>query len=180
MSVAFDLSSLRLRLISVSPPSSSDAAVAIIINLKFAASVLLIKRVEREGDPWSGQIAFPGGHRSNADLTLLDTAVREGREEVGIDLRQHQFLGMLPTMPTQTRRMEVTPFVFNLTREVQLNPNNEVAEAFWAPLDQLMKISPTKSDVEADGKRLSVASYVYRDHIIWGLTLRILNLLLGR
>jgi 8-oxo-dGTP pyrophosphatase MutT (NUDIX family) len=180
VSVAFDLASLRPRLISSSPPSSSDAAVAIIINLESTASVLLIKRVEREGDPWSGQIAFPGGHRSNADRTLLDTAIRESREEVGIDLRQHQFLGMLPTVPTHTRRMEVTPFVFQLTREVQLNPNDEVAQPFWAPLSQLIEISPTESEVEADGKRLSVASYIYHGHIIWGLTLRILNLLLDK
>jgi len=179
VSIAFDPASLRLRLISLSPPSSSDAAVAIIIDVQ-SASVLLIKRVEREGDPWSGQIAFPGGHRSNADRTLLDTAIRESHEEVGIDLRQHQFLGMLPTVPTHTRRMEVTPFVFQLSREIRLNPNDEVAQAFWAFLSQFIKITPTESEVRADGKRLSVVSYIYHGHIIWGLTLRILNLLLDK
>ena len=181
MSVVFDLNSLKLRLTPQLPSSnSSDAAIAIIINAEPTASVLLIKRVEREGDPWSGQIAFPGGHRSQVDPTLLETAIRETSEEVGIELEPHHLLGILPSLPTHTRRVEVTPFVFHLTSEARLNPNYEVAETFWAPLTNLMQIELRKSEVETDGKRLNVESYVYRGHIIWGLTFRILNLLLNR
>ena len=177
----FDLNSLKLRLKPQVPTSnSSDAAIAIIINAEPTASVLLIKRVEREDDPWSGQIAFPGGHKSQVDPTLLETAIRETSEEVGIKLEPHNLLGILPSLPTHTRRVEVTPFVFHLTSEARLNPNYEVAETFWAPLTKLMQIEPTKSEVETNGKQLSVESYVYRGHIIWGLTFRILNLLLNK
>ena len=175
----FDLDSLKLRLTPQLPTTKSpDAAIAIIINAKPSASVLLIKRVEREDDPWSGQIAFPGGHKSQIDLTLLETAIRETSEEVGIKLEPHHLLGILPSLPTHTRRVEVMPFVFHLTNEARLNPNHEVAETFWAPLANLMQIEPRKSEVETNGKQLSVDSYVYRGHIIWGLTFRILNLLL--
>jgi 8-oxo-dGTP pyrophosphatase MutT (NUDIX family) len=181
VSLVFDLNSLKPRLTQQLPPSnSSDAAIAIIIHAEPTASVLLIKRVEREGDPWSGQIAFPGGHKSQADLTLLETAMRETSEEVGIKLELHHLLGILPSLPTHTRRVQVTPFVFQLKSEARLSPNYEVAETFWAPMANLMQIEPSKSEVETNGKQLSVESYVYRGHIIWGLTFRILNLLLNK
>ena len=180
MSVAFDLNSLRLRLTPhLSPSNSSDAAIAIIIDTS-QASILLIKRVEREGDPWSGQIAFPGGHKSQSDPTLLETAIRETKEEVGIELEPRHLLGLLPSLPARTRRVEVTPFVFHLTSQPGLNANFEVAEAFWASLADLMKIHPRKSGVEMNGRRLTVDSYLYHGHIIWGLTFRTLNLLLNR
>ena len=180
MSVAFDLNSLRLRLTPhLSPSNSSDAAVAIIINTSQAASILLIKRVEREGDPWSGQTAFPGGHKSQTDPTLLETAIRETKEEVGIELEPRHLLGHLPSLPARTRRVKVTPFVFHLTSQPRLNANFEVAETFWASLAELMKIQPRKSEVEMNGKRLAVDSYLYHGHMIWGLTFRILNLLLN-
>jgi 8-oxo-dGTP pyrophosphatase MutT (NUDIX family) len=181
VSVVFDLNSLKLRLTPQLPTSnSSEAAIAIIINAEPTASVLLIKRVEREGDPWSGQIAFPGGHKSQVDHTLLETVIRETSEEVGIELQPSHLLGILPSLPTHTRRVEVTPFVFHLTSKARLNPNYEVAETFWAPLTNLMQIEPMKSEVKTNGKQLSVESYVYRGHIIWGLTFRILNLLLNK
>ena len=181
MSVAFDLNSLKLRLTQqIPPPNASAAAIAIIIDSRQIASVLLIRRVERQSDPWSGQIAFPGGHKSQVDRTLLETAIRETKEEVGIKLETRRLLGILPSLPTHTRRVQVTPFVFNLANETRLKPNCEVAETFWACLTDLMQIEPMSSEVKTDGKRLRVESYVYRGHIIWGLTFRILNLLLNK
>lgn len=181
MSVAFDLNSLRLRLTPhLSPSNASDAAVAIIINTSQAASVLLIKRVEREGDPWSGQIAFPGGHKSQTDLTLLETAIRETKEEVGIELEPRHLVGLLPSLPARTRRVEVTPFVFHLTCEPRLNANFEVAETFWVSLADLMQLDPRNSEVKMNGRQLAVESYLYHGQVIWGLTFRVLNLLLNK
>ena len=62
------------------------ASVALIVRDRRLPSVLLIRRAERTGDPWSGQVAFPGGKKQEGDLTARDTAVRETMEEVGIDL----------------------------------------------------------------------------------------------
>jgi 8-oxo-dGTP pyrophosphatase MutT (NUDIX family) len=64
------------------------AAVALIFRLgeNDVPELLFIKRAEYEGDPWSGQIAFPGGRAEERDGSLAETAIRETREETGIDL----------------------------------------------------------------------------------------------
>jgi 8-oxo-dGTP pyrophosphatase MutT (NUDIX family) len=182
-----DTDSLKSRLLSVdkvleqkdeSPPL---AAVSIIIDpRKAAGSILLIRRTVREGDPWSGQVAFPGGHRTPQDATFLDTAIREAREEVGIDLRHHEMLGVLPLVFAHSRRVRVAPFVFRLTKPVTVQSNREVAASFWAPLSELARANVTTSEVQVLEGKLTTDSYVYMGNVVWGLTFRIINLLLGR
>jgi 8-oxo-dGTP pyrophosphatase MutT (NUDIX family) len=77
--------------------------------------VLLIRRAEHEGDPWSGHMAFPGGHHDPTDPTLAATAERETLEEVGIDLARHgRLVSRLDEVQAQARGsaldMVVTPF----------------------------------------------------------------------
>jgi 8-oxo-dGTP pyrophosphatase MutT (NUDIX family) len=158
-----------------------DAAVAVIINTSQGSnSLLLIRRTERKGDPWSGQIAFPGGHVVSSDSSLLETAIREADEEVGISLRKHLVLGVLPLVYARSHRVRVAPFVFQLRSNVRTHPNMEVASAFWVPLNELANCKATKSEVRVDEEELTVDSYVYRENVIWGLTFRIINLLLGK
>ncbi len=177
----FDLESLKRRLSpKISLTTSPDASVAIIINATSDASVLLIRRVQQSGDPWSGQIAFPGGHKSSADHTFLDTAIREADEEIGINLHEHALLGVLPFVPTQSRAVIVAPVVFQLVDRAQIRLNEEVAESFWASLKLLEQVPVTRSEVKVDSGRQVVDSSNYCGHIIWGLTFRILNLLLDK
>jgi len=94
------------------PPGEATASVAMTLagpSLK----TLMIKRAEREGDPWSGQVAFPGGRRERQDRSLLETATRETKEEVGIDLqRSAVYLGHLGAFRTHTGTMLVVPCAF--------------------------------------------------------------------
>jgi len=182
----FDIESLKRRLnptssIEGSKSNLPDAAVAIIISIRRDSdSVLLIRRRDRLGDPWSGQIAFPGGHRSLNDPTLLDTAVREASEEVGIELSRHTALGVLLPMYSQTRRILVAPFVFQLISDVAVRMNDEVAETFWASLQELSTIRSTRSEVHVETGTLDADSYVLDGRVIWGLTFRIIRNLLNR
>jgi 8-oxo-dGTP pyrophosphatase MutT (NUDIX family) len=184
---SFDIESLRRRLRPVGSVEESVksnepvAAVAIILDQNRSdGSVLLIKRREREGDPWSGQMAFPGGHRSSSDKTLLQTAVRETTEEVGITLEEDDVIGVLPQVYSHTRRVLVTPFVFQLKADVKVRLNEEVAESMWVPLGEFTKSRPITSQVQVEEGRLDVDSYVYGGRVIWGLTFRIINLLVNR
>jgi len=183
----FDLESLRKRLLpenSVLEAGKSEpplAAVALVINPHDrGGSILLIKRAERQDDPWSGQMAFPGGHRSLADQTFLATVIREVREEVGIRLEEHELLGMLPVVLTRGRLVRVAPFVFQLKQDVVVKTNVEVNESFWVPLNELQRMRTVRTTVNVEGGRLDVDAFVYRDRVIWGLTFRIINIILNR
>ena len=186
MTGQFNLESLRNRLLPQNSVRESEedppvAAVAIIINPHDrGGSVLFIKRTERRGDPWSGQIAFPGGRKSRMDKGFADTAVRETGEEVGIRLSGHELLGHLPIVTTRFGRMRVLPFVFQLKSMVSIRVNEEVAEAFWVPLSDLGRLEVKSREVKVDQGTLSADSYLYEGHVIWGLTFRIVNLLLHR
>lgn len=187
MGDTFDLSTIRQRLLSETPDALAEgfrlpvAAVAIIIDPKRdKGSVLLIRRVERAGDPWSGQVAFPGGRKSHADDSVLETAIRETSEEVGIRLSEHEDLGALPPLPTRILRIVVAPVVFLLRNDVTVRLNNEVKEVFWVPLQFLQGVEPEQNEVKVDSRKMIVDSYVYEGRVVWGLTYRIINMLLGR
>src|SRR5207245_3195010 len=104
------------------------------------AEVRLCGRAGRAGDRWSGQVALPGGRREPRDRDLLATAIRETREETGIDLRRGEPLAVLDDLAPVTAVLPpvvVRPFVFALSRRPALRPNDEVQHAFWVPLDRL-------------------------------------------
>jgi len=179
--------SLRSRLlpakddVGIGEDNPPDAAVAVIIDpFRLGNSLLLIRRRERSGDPWSGQIAFPGGHKATCDRTFLETAIREANEEVGILLEPHSVLGILPLIDARSRRIRVAPFVFLLRESVKIHTNMEVADAFWAPLSELASSTVIRSEVQIQEGKLTVDSYKYRGNVIWGLTFRIINMLLGK
>lgn len=110
----------------------------------------------------------------------MDTAVREASEEVGIELHGHVTLGILPLTYSHVRRILVTPFVFQLNHDEPIRLNDEVAESFWVPLNDLSKIRSTRNKVHVQPDTLLVDSYVLGHHVIWGLTFRIVNNLLDR
>jgi 8-oxo-dGTP pyrophosphatase MutT (NUDIX family) len=162
------------------------AAVAIVFRrvAEHDIELLLIKRSEREGDPWSGQIALPGGRREPADATLQDTAIRETREETGIDLAHDGIvLGMIDELRPRSQGLPsiiVTPFVAVVRADVPIETSDEVALAFWVPLASLSDPSvAVESEVTARGATWRVPSWDLGGHIVWGMTERILrNLLL--
>jgi 8-oxo-dGTP pyrophosphatase MutT (NUDIX family) len=146
-----------------------------------SAEILIIKRAERAGDPWSGHLAFPGGRAEVRDATLLDLAMREAAEEVGIDARNGgRLLGRLPTvrpMSTRIPSIAVTPFVALAPRGAipRVQPA-EVEEAFWMPLAALKRTgrSAVVRWEAGDGTR-ELPAFPSPKGPIWGITERILS-----
>ena len=168
--------------------SIRDAAVAAIFRVAAddALELLMIERASFEGDPWSGHIAFPGGRRELRDVTLLDIALRETREEIGVDLlADGRVLGALerlnPVSPSLPQ-LSIAPFVVLLEREHPLVLSQEVAHAFWVPL-AVFRNAEASCEVEvvlSNGTRRTVRAFVHGGHTIWGLTERIIRDLLSR
>ena len=161
------------------------AAVALIIRAgeNGAPELLFIKRSEYPADPWSGQVAFPGGREEAGDPTLADTAIRETREETGIDLvRDATIIGTLDDLRPQTVRLPaviVRPYVVLLNRFEPLVLSDEVALAFWVPLEAFKDANSWRDTaVRARGIQLNTRAFHREGHVIWGMTERILAQLL--
>lgn len=93
---------------------------------------------------------------------------------------EHELLGQLPLVHARTRRVQVAPFVFQLKTGVIVKSNKEVAEKFWVPLNILGVSEVNRTEVKVDEGKLNVEAYIYCGNTVWGLTFRIINLLLDR
>ena len=141
--------------------------------------ILFIKRTETVKEH-KGQISFPGGNREKGDRTLLDTALREGTEEIGLLAQDVEVLGELDDEVTTTSNYIVSPFLAVIPWPYRFKMNKgEVAEIIEVPVLALMDKKCVHRDTElVDGKEVNSYTYHYQGRIIWGATARILNKLL--
>lgn len=157
------------------------AAVALVLRARKleAVELLMIKRATYAGDPWSGHFALPGG-RQEAGETIEHTAVRETREETALDLSARgAILGRLDDVQPHTvalPRLVITPFVGVVAGDGSLTLSDEVADAFWIPVDALRAPDATREVVlELTGGPRRVPTFQHDGRTIWGLTERILR-----
>jgi 8-oxo-dGTP pyrophosphatase MutT (NUDIX family) len=141
--------------------------------------VLYTRRTEHLPDH-RGQVAFPGGKHAASDLALVDTALRETHEEVGIAPADVRVLGRLDDVTTMAARYVVTPFVGILPADTRLRPNPaEVADVFTVAMADLADPEFQGTQPRSwDGMVYQVDVITAGDHNIWGLTLRITQNLL--
>ncbi len=160
------------------------AAVAIVAHEPPSGrpELLFIERAVREGDPWSGQMAFPGGRWSPSDARLAETAARETMEEVGVKLgaaigRLDDFEGARAATP---RSIVVAPYVFSVPERPELHLSHEVASTVWVPLDWIL--SPDSAVLYAFRREAYGGTFPavrYDRYTIWGMTYRILSSFVG-
>lgn len=162
-----------------------QAAVAVVLRASNGTTeTLFIKRAEKNGDPWSGHMAFPGGHRDPGDADLCAAAVRETAEEIGLDISAAPLLGELPWQrPMSVRRsMLVAPFVFEIDGDPSFELNHEVAEAVWTPLAPMYhghnaerSTPPFDADAPAVGPNTFTGFRLAGGHFVWGMTYRMVQ-----
>jgi 8-oxo-dGTP pyrophosphatase MutT (NUDIX family) len=163
----------------VDAPEARPAAVAVVLIERTGLEALFIKRAVRSGDPWSGQVAFPGGRYESSDADLRATAIREAREETGVELSGAEPLGVLddlyprtPTLPP----VQVRPFVFGLAAAPRLSSSDEVERAFWVPLSRLSEPGVRREvKLLLRGEERVFPAYDLGGDVIWGMTERILT-----
>lgn len=160
------------------------AAVAVILRgiEGTAPEILFIKRAEHDGDPWSGHMAFPGGHFDAVDESLTATAIRETHEEIGLDLTRHgQLIGRIEheqaAPPSRPAGMLVAPYVFALSTSPPLVLSHEVAEVVWTPLHRLVSgVDHTRMQRYGRGALGTFPGYLVGEgQFVWGLTYRMLH-----
>ena len=161
-------------------PGDQPAAVSMILHeASDGIEALFIKRAKRPGDPWSGQIAFPGGRREPTDADLLATAIRETHEEVGVELTSAMLLGALDDLQPRTPTLPpviVRPFVFAVADRPPLVADVEVQRAFWIPFRRLAEPGLYREvTLTIRGQQRTFPAYNLGDDVIWGMTERILT-----
>ena len=143
--------------------------------------MLFIRRAEYEDDPWSGDLAFPGGRVDPEDLgDPRRAAERETLEELELDLAAARRLGRVSDVLGRAEAICVSCFVYGLEGDPRLRPNYEVRESFWTPLSHC-----------TDPARQLTREFRYRDNairlpairlladerapVLWGITYKLLD-----
>jgi len=168
-------------------PPMRLAAIALVLRLGSVGEpeLLMIKRSEHEGDPWSGHVACPGGRMEAGDPDLAATAMRETWEETGIELaRVGRVLGTLDDVAPRTPVLPpilVRPFVVAVPTEVEMVQSPEVSAAFWVPLSALRaEAAWAMGKVSVRGVERDVSTFTHGEYMVWGLTERVLKQFLER
>lgn len=162
-------------------PGTREAAVSLVLRPGDETELLLVRRAERTGDPWSGHMAFPGGTRRPEDADLIATAFRETEEEAGVPLHSiGTLLGALDPVAPATPRLPpilIAPFVVAVPSGTPaIADQNEIVAAHWIPLAFLRdERNADELLLDMDDVRRSFPSVRYGEHLIWGLTHRIMQ-----
>ncbi len=167
--------------VPVTPAVASRAAVALILrDGERGIELLFIRRADHPQDPWSGQMAFPGGRAEPGDADLVATARRETDEEIGVDLgRAGELIGALDEVRAMARmrplQLSIQPFVFRLLTATEPRLSREVRSVHWLPLAALLGADLRSTmDYEEGGESLQFPCVRLDEIVIWGLTYRML------
>lgn len=169
---------LSERLRPVSETQVVEAAVALLLRpVNDTFSLLFVRRVNRHGDPWSGQMALPGGKREPNDKDLKQTVIRETLEEININLAHCRFLGTTRIEHSATRpKIGIVPFVILVEHEPVIRLNEKELEAYnWILLKELIEHRGTVKFSFGE-----FPAYLVDGRVIWGVTYRIVEDLLHK
>ncbi|MBI1920943.1 MAG: CoA pyrophosphatase [Geobacter sp.] len=161
------------------PPSGpTRSAVAMILKEStLGLETLFILRAKNDRDPWSGNIAFPGGHVEAADHSPRMTAERETREETGLVLEPSNYLGQMDDIAGAHLPVLVSCFVYHIPHSPSLTLNHEISRAFWLPLVSLLE--PRRhamAEVVFGSERFARPALTILgpgEPLLWGITYRL-------
>jgi 8-oxo-dGTP pyrophosphatase MutT (NUDIX family) len=166
----------RSRNVVTCPGFGPSAVLLPFYEIEGRLHIMFTKRTDRVAHH-KGQISFPGGARDPGDRTLLETALRESAEEVGIDPGALEMLGQLDDVPTVSSRYVITPFVSALEGYPAWKVNREeVEEVIEMPFQVLLEGPGCREErLMVDGVSRWTTAFHFDGHVIWGATAKILR-----
>jgi 8-oxo-dGTP pyrophosphatase MutT (NUDIX family) len=155
------------------------AAVALILRQHAdQLQMLIIRRAQHEGDPWSGDLAFPGGKVDAEDATAKAAAEREAFEEIGLDLAPAEYLGQLDDLPGAFLPVRISCFAYFLPHPVVFRLNHEVADVKWLPLERFHeqeRHSHMAFPFRGRTTTQPVVDLIDEAPVLWGITHRLIS-----
>lgn len=159
-----------------------DAAVLLLLHAIDDVEHVLLQVRTSTVEHHRGEISFPGGRRDRVDDTLLDTALRETHEEIGVPPEMVEVFGALDDTDTRASNYRVRPYVGAVTPgfDAFLHAEREVSALLRVPLPHLLDpVNHIWKPVEQDGVTVASPAYQFGEHVIWGATARVLAQFLG-
>lgn len=178
-----DANSLRAQLSGEIYPTpkhdgKSKLSSVLVIIYGLEPKLLMIEK-SKELKNHGGEIAFPGGKWSGDDVDLLETALRETKEEIGLSISRTDVVAQLENVRTLNSGFTITPFVCILDDLSKLKPNSEVQSILQIPMVPFLHTL----DDDRDPYHKSIQemyTFTFEDKIVWGASARILKHLLNR
>ncbi len=185
LSSPIDLAHIRQTLAAkpaklIDDPERGHAAVALILRpADPGPELLFIERAQHPQDPWSGNLAFPGGRIDPGDSSARGAAERETLEEIGLDLIPADYLGQLDDIVGAYLPVRVSCFVYSLKSDAATpaDLNHEVSKAFFFPLTELHNPNRqinAKIDWENGIRQVPAIDLLGPQRpLLWGITYRL-------
>lgn len=175
---------IRSVLAARTPPIVTEdkrrAAVAmILLGAEEASELFFIRRAEYPGDPWSGDVAFPGGGVEEQDESTRATAERETFEEIGLTLPPESYLGPLGEISGAYLPVSIACHLYHLDKLPELRLNGEVVRTFTVPfavlLDPTRNMPATFHYRGQDRTHPTIDLSGYSEKMLWGISYRLLQ-----
>jgi len=161
-----------------------DAAILIPVYRSIDGELHIVMILRNPGGVHGGQVGFPGGKRDRDDETMLDTALREAREELGLIVEPEDVLAELPMTPTRTTGYRVFPYLARITVPDRWQvAEREIAEILDVKLNDLTRPSAHNKMIDRFPtwqKAEQVSFYQVGSYRLWGLSYRILHPVIPR
>jgi 8-oxo-dGTP pyrophosphatase MutT (NUDIX family) len=158
-------------------PDRVRAAVLVLFVYRGGVPGLVFAKKTEDVPHHKGQFSFPGGVVRSSDSSLVDAALREAQEEIGIDAAEVEVLGLFHDIPTAVTNFVITPVLGLARGEPSFRPDGrEIERVFEIPLAHLLEPASFREEQwEREGVKRPVLFVSYGDDVVWGTTGRILR-----
>ena len=160
----------QINLIKVTKYKKAGVLILLLNDIETNKIQILYTKRSSKLSTHSGEVSFPGGMWEEEDTSLLDTAMRESNEEIGLKISNVEMLGKLNYLLSR-HKIEVNPYVGYLINRQEFIGNFEIEEIFTVPLTFLLDNNNViYKEFKRNDLKMSMPSWVYNGHRIWGLT----------